>query len=59
MLFRNALWLHRSEATECLPCNIRGGVRQRSMLIEHLADTGDQRDVGMEKEDLGQMMFMF
>ena len=26
------------------------------MLIEHMADTGDQTDVGMEKEDLGPMM---
>ena len=59
MLFRNALWLHRSEATECSPCSIRGGVRQRSMLIEHMANMGDLTDVGMEKEDLGRMMFMF
>lgn len=59
MLFRNALWLHRNEATECLPCNIRGGVRQRSMLIEHMENTGDLTDAGMEKEDRGLMMFMF
>ena len=59
MLFRNALWLHRSEATECLLCNIRGGVRQQSMLIEHMENMGDLTNVGMEREDLGPMMFMF
>ena len=59
MPFRNAHWLHRSEATECLPCNIRDGVHQRSMLIARMENTGDLRDVGMEKEDLGPMMFMF
>ena len=59
MLLRNAHWLHRSEATECSLCNIRDGVRQRNTPIGHLENTGDLTNVGMEKEDLGRMMFMF
>ena len=59
MLFRNALWLQSGVAIACLLFNIRGGVRQQDMLIEHMANTGDQTDVGMEKEDPGPMMSMF
>ena len=58
-LFRNVLWLHRSEAIEYLQYNIRGGVRQRNTLIEHMVDMGDLTDVGMEREDLGPMMSTF
>ena len=32
------------------------GVRQGHMLAEHMPSMGDQTDVGMEREDLGQMM---
>ena len=59
MLFRNALWLQSGVGIVCLRFNIRGGVRQRDMLIEHMANTGDQTDVGKEKEDLGPMMSTF
>ena len=34
-------------------------MRQRSMLIEHMENTGNPTDVGKEKEDRGLMMFMF
>ena len=39
-----------------LQFNIRDGVRQQNTLTEHMADTGNLTDVGMEKEDLGPMM---
>ena len=35
------------------------GVLHRVQLIEHSQDTEDLRDAGMEKEDLGPMMFTF
>jgi len=34
-------------------------VRQRDSLIEHMVDTGKVTDVGMEKEDLGRIVFIF
>ena len=34
-------------------------MRQPNMLIAHMENTGDLTNVGMEKEDLGRMMFMF
>ena len=34
-------------------------MRQRDMLIEHIADMGYLKDVGKEKEDLGPMMSTF
>ena len=34
-------------------------MRQRDSLIEHMANTGKLKDVGMEKEDLGQIVFIF
>ena len=59
MLLRNALWPQSGVGIACLRFNIRGGVRRQDMLIEHMANTGDQTDVGMEKEDLGLMMSTF
>ena len=59
MLFRNALWLQSGVGIACLPYNIRDGVLQQDMLIEHMENTGDLTDVGMEKEDLGPMMSTF
>ena len=59
MLYRNALRLQRGVAIACLRFNIRDGVRQQDMLIELMGNTGDQTDVGMEKEDLGLMMSTF
>ena len=32
---------------------------RRDTLIEHIANTGDLEDVGMEREDLGPMTFTF
>ena len=57
MLFKNALWLQRDDATGCLHYKMGDGVRHRVQLIEHSQDTEDQRDAGMEKEGLGPMMF--
>ena len=34
-------------------------MRQRNTLIEHMANTGDLKNVGMEREDLGLMMFTY
>ena len=34
-------------------------MRQPNMLIAHMENTGSLTNVGMEKEDLGRMMFMF
>ena len=59
MRFRNAQAQHLDEAIECSRYNIRGGVRQRDTLLEHMADTGNLTDVEMEKEDLGPMMSTF
>jgi len=59
MLFRNALWLQSGVGIACLPYNIRDGVLQQDMLIEHMENTADLTDVGMEKEDLGPMMSTF
>ena len=35
------------------------GVHQPNMLFEHIENTGNPTDVGMEKEDRGLMMFTF
>lgn len=43
--------------TKCLQSNMAAGVQQDLGLIEPLQSTVDQTDVGMEKEDRGQMMF--
>ena len=34
-------------------------MRQRDTLLEHIENTGNLTDVGMEKEDLGRMMSTF
>ena len=49
----------RGEATECLRSNMADGVRQQSTPIERMEDTEEVKDVGMEREDLGQMTFTF
>ena len=49
----------RGEATECLPSNMADGVRQQSTPIERMEDTEEVKDVGMEREDLGQMTSTF
>ena len=59
MLLRNVLWLQRGEVILCSLYNIRDGVHQQDMLIEHMPDTGNPTDVGMEREDLGLMMYTF
>lgn len=58
-LYRNALWLQRNEALALLPYNMGDGVHQPNMLFEHIENTGNPTDVGMEKEDRGLMMFTF
>ena len=34
-------------------------MHQPNTPLEHMVNTGDLTDVGMEKEDLGRMMSMF
>ena len=34
-------------------------MHQRDSLIARMENTGNQTDVGMEKEDLGRIVFMF
>jgi len=58
-LYRNALWLPIDDATECLQYNIRAGVRQRDSLIEHIENTENRANAGMEKEDLGLIVCTF
>ena len=47
------------EDTECSGSNMAGGALRLNTLIEHMADMGKLNDVGMEREDLGLMMFTF
>ena len=49
----------RGEATGCLRSNMADGVRQQSTPIERMEDTEEVKDVGMEREDLGQMTSTF
>ena len=42
-----------------LLCNMADGVLPRNTLIEHITNTGNLTDVGMEREDLGLMMCTF
>ena len=57
--FRNVLWRQRGKAIMYSRCNMADGVLRRDTLIEHIANTGDLEDVGMEREDLGPMTFTF
>ena len=34
-------------------------MRQRDSLIEHIGNTGHRANAGMEKEDLGLIVFIF
>jgi len=57
MLFRNVLWLHGDEASECSQCSMGDGVQHHAQLIEPMVNMEKQRSVEMEKEDLGPTMY--